>query len=963
MAQDIIDIGPQPNDGQGDNLRTAFDKTNDNFTQIWTAGPVGSNVRIAGNVISTLQVNQDLAFSPNGVGNIRLNNNTIPGANNTWFLGSVTNQWRGLYAASVETGNITITGTLTVPGDAVIQGNLTVQGNTIQIGNIVTDTKTIQLANTAANAIQANGAGITVGANDAIATYLFNSTSNVWTTNIGISSAGNITAPYFVGNGSQLTGIVSNYGNANVVTLLAGFGSNTVSTTGNITANYFIGNGSLLTGVSSYANANAAAFGEAGWTGNIIPAANVTYSLGNSTNYWANLWVANNTIYIGGVALGMTAGNVLTVAGNAVLSNNSNTAVTTTGNISAGNVLTGGTVSATGNITGNFFIGNGSQLTGIAATYGNANVVANLAAFGSNPISTTGNITTTANISGAYVKGNGSELTNLPAPVVTQDISSNGAMSIMTYDGTIKYVNYATVEPSSGNIAGGNISTTGNVTANNFIGLLGNITNLDSLNFTVENISALVANNGVNIGAGGFNNLLVLPTEVLIQNVPLTVAGNILSTVAGGLNITANTVANGTAQIWNFGTDGNLTLPSNTFAVLYANGTQVSLGGGNTANVTFSDQVVIGTGTNDGSGGLYLAPGPDSVANSAVQYLRVRGGDNITHIHLDTGNNAYYDQYFGADSKYVKLEANGNVVINADDGASSATWTFGSAGAYGELTLPAGEGIIKALDDTIALVSLNTTTGNANSVYLGSGGGLGFNDQEIGGNWLEIFRSGTEPEIRVPVGRGNLNIQTAEGANVYNWTFDNTGNLTLPTEGYLLVQTGIIGAGASPAPFLSGFSSIATTGSTGNISASGNLLIAGYANITGNINGSSATFSGNVTGNTAGFAIGYRDIPQVSFTGNATLAATDAGKHYYSTLATANTLTIANNTSVSWAVGTAITVVNRGSGNITVAQGSGVSLYLAGNSSAANRTLTTYGMATLLNVAANVWMINGSQVT
>jgi hypothetical protein len=110
-------------------------------------------------------------------------------------------------------------------------------------------------------------------------------------------------------------------------------------------------------------------------------------------------------------------------------------------------------------------------------------------------------------------------------------------------------------------------------------------------------------------------------------------------------------------------------------------------------------------------------------------------------------------------------------------------------------------------------------------------------------------------------------------------------------------------------------------------------------------------------------AVGYRDIPQVAFTANATLAATDAGKHYYSTLATANTLTIANNTSVSWTVGTAITVVNRGSGTITIAQGTGVSLYLAGNSSAGNRTISTYGMASLLNVAANVWMINGTGVT
>jgi hypothetical protein len=101
----------------------------------------------------------------------------------------------------------------------------------------------------------------------------------------------------------------------------------------------------------------------------------------------------------------------------------------------------------------------------------------------------------------------------------------------------------------------------------------------------------------------------------------------------------------------------------------------------------------------------------------------------------------------------------------------------------------------------------------------------------------------------------------------------------------------------------------------------------------------------------------------VSFTGNATIATTDAGKHFYSTESTDYILTIADNSAVSWPVGTAITVVNRGTGNITVAQAAGVSLYLAGNATAGNRVVTTYGMATVLNVAANVWMINGTGVS
>lgn len=121
--------------------------------------------------------------------------------------------------------------------------------------------------------------------------------------------------------------------------------------------------------------------------------------------------------------------------------------------------------------------------------------------------------------------------------------------------------------------------------------------------------------------------------------------------------------------------------------------------------------------------------------------------------------------------------------------------------------------------------------------------------------------------------------------------------------------------------------------------------------------------AGNITGNTTGFAIGYRDIPQVSFTGNATIATTDAGKHYYSILSTANVLTIANNASQGFQTGAAISIVNQGTGNITIAQGSGVTLYLAGNATSGNRTLATFGMATIMKVATNTWFINGTGVS
>jgi len=120
--------------------------------------------------------------------------------------------------------------------------------------------------------------------------------------------------------------------------------------------------------------------------------------------------------------------------------------------------------------------------------------------------------------------------------------------------------------------------------------------------------------------------------------------------------------------------------------------------------------------------------------------------------------------------------------------------------------------------------------------------------------------------------------------------------------------------------------------------------------------------SGNITGNTAGFAIGYRDIPQVSFTGNVTMATADAGKHFYSTQSTSYILTIANNASQAFQTGSAVTIINQGTGNITVAQGSGVTLYLAGNATSGNRTISTFGMATCIKVATDTWFINGTGV-
>jgi len=60
----------------------------------------------------------------------------------------------------------------------------------------------------------------------------------------------------------------------------------------------------------------------------------------------------------------ITGGNVLTAG-----------VVSATANVTGGNIRTAGVVSATGNVAGNFFIGNGSQLTGVIASGGQGNTI------------------------------------------------------------------------------------------------------------------------------------------------------------------------------------------------------------------------------------------------------------------------------------------------------------------------------------------------------------------------------------------------------------------------------------------------------------------------------------------------------------------------------------------------------------------------------------------------------------
>jgi hypothetical protein len=103
----------------------------------------------------------------------------------------------------------------------------------------------------------------------------------------GFTTAGNVTANNFIGNGSQLTNLPANYGNTNVSTTGNITGGN-ITTANTVSANTvsattFVGDGSQLTGVTTNITGT--------WT---VPTGNSTQSITVAGNGTYVLWVRGN---------------------------------------------------------------------------------------------------------------------------------------------------------------------------------------------------------------------------------------------------------------------------------------------------------------------------------------------------------------------------------------------------------------------------------------------------------------------------------------------------------------------------------------------------------------------------------------------------------------------------------------------------------------------------------------------
>jgi hypothetical protein len=343
--------------------------------------------------------------------------------------------------------------------------------------------------------------------------------------NVTITSAGTTTAVVSP-TGVFVTGVTSASGNVTAANILT---AGLISATGNVTGGNVLNNGLI----SSTGNSTAANY----LTGGLISATgNITGGNISATNH------TGTTVSVTGNVTGANfIGNVISPAGSAV---------STTGNITGGNLLTGGIVSAAGNITsagniaGTFFLGNGSQLSGLSlgvtvTKFVNGTTEGNIGASGGN---ISFNVAGVSNV--VVMTTTGAVVTGLSTPTITHtgtnavgNIGSsanyfNNTFAASYLGDTVSVTGNVTGANFIGNVippAGGAVSTTGNITGGNIltsgiVSAAGNITGSNLLASGLLSINSIThtGTNAVgNIGSASsyFNQVFATATTALYADV------------------------------------------------------------------------------------------------------------------------------------------------------------------------------------------------------------------------------------------------------------------------------------------------------------------------------------------------------------------------------------------------------------------------------------------------------------
>jgi len=150
-----------------------------------------------------------------------------------------------------------------------------------------------------------------------------------------------------------------------------------------------------------------------------------------------------------------------------------------------------------------------------------------------------------------------------------------------------------------------------------------------------------------------------------------------------------------------------------------------------------------------------------------------------------------------------------------------------------------------------------------------------------------------------------------------------------------------------------------TDGTNGEVTLSTAQTLTNKTLTSPNINGGVLNNTSTISDGTTAYSIGYRNMPKSGYVSSSTLDTADIGKFVYQT---GGSVVIPADATANLTIGTVITVVNSGTTTINIQIQTGGTLRQADTTATGNRTLSSYGIATILKVDANTWFITGAGV-
>lgn len=729
-----------------------------------------------------------------------------------------------IYVNGNNTANITSTG-------ANITGTLNVSGNA-NVGNIgttqvlasanITTPQFISNVSTGTAPLVVSSTTLVSNLNADLLDGYNTATANTASTVVVRDANGNISANYFIGDGSQLTGLstssISN-GTSNV-NIPAINGNVNISAAGSANVLVVTSTGVNVAGTlnTNTGNANVGNIG----TAQVLASANVTAPqlisnvatgtapfVVSSTTRVTNLNVANagfadaatnatavqtntstsSTVYLAGVTSSSNGNSALNIV-TGVFANMSNNAITATTFI--GNIQGGSGNSNVGNIGATLFAGN---LSGS----GNSNV-GNLGTTGI--IIASDNITSNANLVSDNILGRTGALTITSAgtntninlkPNGTGNIDANSA-SITNVKDPINPQDAATKNYVDAAVTGLHVhdscyvATTGTLATAS-----GGTTTYDN---GVSGVGATITTTGTYLLIDG-GNVQTVGTRVLVKN-EANAAWN------GIYTYTSTTVLTRATDF-----DTSSEAAGGDFVFVTSGSTQADTGWVQTTdNPTLGSSNIVwtqfsGAGTYTAGTGLTLTGTVFSITNTTVTPATYGNGDRVASFTVNAQG---------------QLTAASNVVIAAN--AANLTGTTLASSIVGSSLTSVG-----------TLSTLNVS-GNANVGNLGFGSGVITGTGNItGGNLLGVFANGTS-NVSIPAVNGNVNISaagtpnviviTSTGANITGTLDTGTGNASFgnvsATNGNLTTAniSGNVILGNSSVTTVVSYASVTTTAVTAN---------------------------------------------------------------------------------------------------------------------------------------------------